>query len=216
MRKFELVPEELAAFLRRFDGAERFIPAFLALAKRYDEVDRNVILANFEALIEPYMSNPQGRYSNKHNIIAAMTGVSRTTAEAWFTKSRGLKIPLIHLSKIADRLGVPLDYFLREDGSYIDKAEQTRITMELWKIENELKKENDAMRECYGYELSGIKSGKHKLVVYKTLEAAERDATELSKNLADDETLILFSAPADEEGKLASNQFKILDAWGKN
>ena len=71
------------------------------------------------------------------------------------------------------------------------------------------------MNVCYGYELAGTMSGKHKMVVYKTLEAARRDAMELAGHLATDETLILFSAPADESGRLASNKLDILNSWGK-
>ena len=217
MRKYEMTAEELAAFLRRFDGAEKFIPAFLALAKRYDDTDRSTIIGNVDLVFEPYMSNIRQRYGNKHGIVMAITGVTRSTVEAWFTEKRDIKMPLVHLSKIADRLNIPLENFLGNDGSWFNDSERERVKHELWSIEDQiLDKENDTMRECYGYELAGTKSGKHKLVVYKTIEAARRDAEDLSKKLEDDETLILFSAPADEEGKLASNQFKILDAWGKN
>lgn len=207
--------EELAAFLRRFDGAEKVIPAFLALAKRYEETPRETIINSLNRLFEPYMSRLRYRYANKYRIISAITDVSRVTVEAWFNDGRMLKIPLVHLSKIADRLGVPVGCLLDENGSWCDEDTLNQVTRELWKIEDTLINGGETTMECYGYELAGTKSGKHKLVVYKTLEAARKDAEALSAQLEADETLILFSAPCDENGKLVSNKFKILEAWGK-
>ena len=160
MRKYEMTAEELAAFLRRFDGAEKFIPAFLALAKRYDDTDRSTIIGNVDLVFEPYMSNIRQRYGNKHGIVMAITGVTRSTVEAWFTEKRDIKMPLAHLSKIADRLNIPLENFLGDDGSWFNYSERERVKHELWSIEDQiLDKENDTMRECYGYELAGTKSG---------------------------------------------------------
>lgn len=70
------------------------------------------------------------------------------------------------------------------------------------------------MKLCYGYEIAN-KSGKDAITIFKTLERAREEAEKQVDKLADDETMILFSAPADEDGKLASNRFSIIDAWGK-
>ena len=70
------------------------------------------------------------------------------------------------------------------------------------------------MKLCYGYEIAG--NGRDEINIYKTLERAREEAEKQVEKLADDETMILFSAAADENGKLASNLFNILDSWRKS
>lgn len=65
------------------------------------------------------------------------------------------------------------------------------------------------MKLCYGYEIAG--NGRDEINIYKPLERAREEAEKQVEKLADDETMILFSAAADENGKLASNRFNILE-----
>lgn len=68
----------------------------------------------------------------------------------------------------------------------------------------------------YGYELSGEISGKYETNLYKTKEEAMAKAEAIAETLKDDETLLVFSTPCDENGKLTTKRLTYIKGWGNS
>lgn len=64
----------------------------------------------------------------------------------------------------------------------------------------------------YGVEY--ITETQDKITVYKTKEKAEAEAKALAEGMKQGETVSLFYAECDAQGKLSTNEYHILNVWG--
>jgi hypothetical protein len=63
----------------------------------------------------------------------------------------------------------------------------------------------------YGIEVTS--KGSSKIIMYKNDEQAKTEAEEMAATLPTGETLMLFTAECDDEGKLASNLRHVVKTW---
>ena len=64
------------------------------------------------------------------------------------------------------------------------------------------------------YGVEHITKEADKIVMYKDKEKANAEAERLASTLSDGDTVTLFFADCDSDGKLMTNEFNIVKVWG--
>lgn len=141
----------------------------------------------------------------KTRILAMVTGSSRNTVIGWLNICKPRKkIPLAKLCAIADALGIPAEFLLEEgDEWFTDEIK--------WNTNRRIDELEEMLMEKFGVEV--IANGKDVITIYEREEDARRDAQLQAANLGPDESVMLFLASCDKNGKLASNNFNIINTW---
>lgn len=63
------------------------------------------------------------------------------------------------------------------------------------------------------YGVERISNGEDKITMYNSLEAARAKAEEFAENKPEGGNVMLFSAECNDDGKLATNEFNVIQVW---
>lgn len=63
------------------------------------------------------------------------------------------------------------------------------------------------------YGVERISTKEDKITIFRTLERAQAEAEECAKKIPEGESVMLFTALCGDDGKLATNEFNVINVW---
>lgn len=107
----------------------------IGIIERFEGTEKQVICKNIDLVFNSYYEYKYQKGSKRSKILAGITQSTLNTVMAWGNSSRPIKIPFFKFLQVADALGIPYEYMLREDNAWLTESMSESIKWRIAELE---------------------------------------------------------------------------------